>query len=149
MSNIEESETTLRLERLIPAPPEVLFVLWMEPAQLVKWWAPEGYEALVHSLDTRLGGRWRIGLRRSGNSTLAISGVYSIVEPPRRLAFTWAWEAECGARGHETEVIVTFHAIPGGTRLVLLQKRFESKQARDKHNAGWSSSFDRLAMIAS
>ena len=29
-----------------------------------------------------------------------------------------------------------------------LQKRFESKQARDNHNVGWSSSFDRLMKIA-
>jgi hypothetical protein len=43
---------------------------------------------------------------------------------------------------------VNFEATPGGTRLVLLQQRFESKQARDNHNAGWSSSFDRLTKVA-
>jgi Activator of Hsp90 ATPase homolog 1-like protein len=58
------------------------------------------------------------------------------------------WEGESGARGHETEVMVTFEATPGGTRLVLLQQRFENKQARDSHNVGWSSSFDRLAKIS-
>jgi len=45
MSNAHVSETTLRLERLIPSPPEVLFALWTEPAQLLKWWGPEGYES--------------------------------------------------------------------------------------------------------
>jgi hypothetical protein len=55
--------------------------------------------------------------------------------------------AQSGA-GHETEVEVNFEAAPGGTRLVLLQQRFESKQARDNHNAGWSSSFDRLTKVA-
>jgi len=102
------SETTLRLERLIPAPPEILFALWTEPAQLVKWWAPDGYEAAVHTFDARPGGRWRIVLRGADVGSLALSGVYRIVEPPRRLAFTWAWENENGARGHETEVLVTF-----------------------------------------
>jgi uncharacterized protein YndB with AHSA1/START domain len=142
------SETTLRLERLIPSPPEVLFALWTEPAQLVRWWAPEGYEASVHFLDTRPSGRWRTTLRRSDSGALAISGVYRIVEPPRRLAFSWAWEDESGARGHETEVVVTFDATPGGTRLVLLQQHFESEQRRDGHNAGWSAAFERLAKIA-
>jgi len=42
MSGAKESETTLRLERLIPAPPALLFALWTEPAQLLRWWAPEG-----------------------------------------------------------------------------------------------------------
>jgi uncharacterized protein YndB with AHSA1/START domain len=148
MNEAKVSETTLRLERLIPSPPEVLFALWTDPAQLLRWWGPEGYEASVHVLDARPGGRWRTTLRGSDGNVLAMSGVYRIVEPPRRLAFTWAWEDASGGRGHETEVTVNFEATPGGTRLVLLQKRFESKQARDNHNIGWSSSFDRLTKIA-
>jgi len=75
---------------------------------------------------------------------MATSGIYRIVEPPRRLAFRWAWEDQSGARGHETEVTVGFESALGGTRLVLVQQRFESKQARDNHNRGWSASFDRL-----
>jgi len=141
------SETTLRLERLIPSPPELLFALWTEPAQLVRWWAPEGYEASVNDLDTRPGGSWRVTMRRADGGVVVTSGIYRIVEPPRRLTFTWAWEDESGARGHETEVVVSFEAAPGGTRVVLLQRRFESKQARDNHTVGWSSAFDRLTKI--
>jgi uncharacterized protein YndB with AHSA1/START domain len=148
MSNTKESQTSLRLERLMPSSPEVLFALWTEPAQLLRWWAPEGYEPAVDRLDVRPGGRWRTTLRRPDGSVLAMSGIYRIVEPPRRLAFTWAWEDENGARGHETEVTVSFEATPGGTRLMLLQQPFESKQARDSHTVGWSSSFDRLTKIA-
>jgi uncharacterized protein YndB with AHSA1/START domain len=148
MSIAETSETTLRVERLIPSPPEVLFALWTDPAQLIRWWAPEGYEASVRSLDTRPGGGWRITLHRPDGSVLAMSGIYRIVEPPHRLAFTWAWEDVNGARLHETEVTVKFEATTGGTRLALLQQRFESTQARDNHNAGWSACFDRIAKIA-
>jgi uncharacterized protein YndB with AHSA1/START domain len=148
MSDSEMDETTLRLERLIASPPEILFALWTEPAQLVRWWAPEGYEPSVDALDTRPGGRWRTTLRRSDGSVLATSGVYRVVEPPRLLAFSWAWEDEGGTRGHETEVVVNFEAAPGGTRLLLVQRRFASKQARDNHTNGWSASFDRLTRIA-
>jgi len=86
-------------------------------------------------------------LRRSDGSVLATSGVYRVVEPPRLLAFSWAWEDESGTRGHETEVVVNFEAAPGGTRLVLVQRRFASKQARDNHTNGWSACFDRLTGI--
>jgi uncharacterized protein YndB with AHSA1/START domain len=141
------NETTLRLERLIPAPPEVLFALWTEPAQLMRWWAPDGYQTSVDALDTQPGGRWRTTLHRSGSPALALSGVYRIVEPPTRLAFSWAWEDASGARGHETEVMVTFEATPGGTRLVLLQARFENQQVRDGHNNGWSGCLDRITMM--
>lgn len=147
MSDNSLSDSALNLERLIPSSPEVLFTLWIEPAHLLKWWAPDGYQCSVDSLDARPGGRWRTILSSSDGRQVAISGVYRIVEPPRRLAFSWAWEDDNGARGHETEVSVDFIPVPGGTRLVLVQQRFQSKQARDNHVVGWSSSFDRLMKL--
>jgi len=147
MSAVETGETTLRLERLIAAPPELLFALWTDPAELVRWWPPVGCEAAVDALDTRPGGRWRTILRRADGGTAAMSGVYRIVEPPRRLSFTWAWEDAEGRRGHETEVTVSFEATAGGTRLVLVQQRFESSDACDRHTIGWASSLDRLATL--
>jgi uncharacterized protein YndB with AHSA1/START domain len=44
-------------------------------------------------------------------------------------------------------VTVTFEATPGGTRLVLLQQRFESPQARGNHSRGWAACFDRMAIV--
>src|SRR5271154_7050172 len=55
-----------------PALPEILFALWTEPAQLVKWWAPDGYEAAVHTFDARPGGRWRIVLRGADGGSPAL-----------------------------------------------------------------------------
>jgi uncharacterized protein YndB with AHSA1/START domain len=145
MSDVEDA--VLRMERLIPSPPEMLFALWIEPADLVKWWAPDGYVAEVDTLDVRPDGRWRTVLRRPDGSGVAASGVYRIVEPPHRLAFTWAWEDASGTRGHETEVSVSFEPAPGGTRLVLMQQQFETRQACDNHNRGWAASFDRITAI--
>lgn len=140
-------ETRLALERLIPASPEDLFELWVDPAQLCRWWAPNGYQCSVDALETRPGGRWRTSMSRSGSKAIAISGIYRVVERPRRLAFTWAWEQDDGSRGHETEVSVTFEPVTGGTRLVLVQQSFENRQERDRHSFGWSTSFDRLERI--
>ena len=148
MSDATMSEPMLSIERLIPAPPEVLFALWTEPVQLARWGAPDGYEPTVHALDVRPGGRWRTTLRASDGRVVATCGVYRIVDPPCRLVFTWAWEKPNGDPGHETEVSVSFEATPGGTRLVLVQQRFESKDARDRHDAGWAASLNRLAKIA-
>jgi uncharacterized protein YndB with AHSA1/START domain len=147
MSDVTAGEATLRLERLIPSPPDELFALWTQPAQLAKWWAPDGYQATVHELDVRPGGRWRTTLRAADGRVVATRGVYRVVEPSRRLVFTWAWEDANGAAGHETEVSVTFDATLGGTRLVLVHQRFESRDARDRHAAGWTASFERQAEI--
>jgi len=141
------NDRELRLERLIAAPPDSVFELWTEPELLITWWGPQGYEVTAHALDVRPGGRWRTTMRSPDGAVRTVSGVYRAVEPPRRLVFTWAFE-DGGARGEESEVIVTFEAAPGGTRLVLLQRSFAAKETRDRHRQGWSSSFDRLARIA-
>ena len=148
MSGADETGRTLRLERFIPSSPEDLFGLWIEPGQIARWWAPDGYEATVHDLDVRPGGRWRIVLRGSGGRELAMGGFYHIVEPPQRLAFSWTWEEEPGTRGSETEVTVSFEPVQGGTRLVLVHQNFHSKDARDRHSVGWSASFDRLTDLS-
>jgi uncharacterized protein YndB with AHSA1/START domain len=143
-----QSEMIVRLERLIPIQPDLLFAMWIDPAQLVRWWAPEGYEPSVRSLDSNPGGRWRITMRGADGAEVATSGVFRVVDPPHRLSFTWAWEDATGRRGHETQVTVRFEPAPGGTRLVLIHEQFERPENRDNHHRGWSGSFDRMSAIA-
>ena len=144
----ELDDATLRLERLIASPPELLFALFVEPAQLIRWWAPDGYEAAVDVLDVRPGGGWRVILKRKDGARLMNSGVYRVIERPHLLSFTFAWEDASGTRGHDTDVTVSFEPTPGGTRLVLTQRRFDRKEDRDSHHRGWSACFDRIRVIA-
>lgn len=149
MSQAAASDTrALRLERLIAAPPDRVFGFWTEPDLLVQWWGPDGYDVPVRALDLRPGGRWRTTMRSPEGNQLHVSGRYRMIDKPRRLVFTWAWDQENGSPGHETEVTVTFDAAPGGTRLELAQQTFQSREIRDSHGKGWSSSFDCLARVA-
>ena len=144
---IADDENTLLIELFIPSPPNLLFALFVEPGELIKWWAPDGYAAAVDVLAVSPGGRWRVVMSRPDGAKLVNSGEYHLIEPPRRLAFSFAWEDASGSRGHDTEVIVSFEQVAGGTRLVLIQQRFESRQARDNHHRGWSACFDRIGTI--
>lgn len=143
-----QDDQVLRIERLIPASPERLFELWSEPSELVKWWGPDGFDVPASALDVRPGGHWRTTMRSPQGDLHTVSGVYRTIDKPRRLVFTWGWDDDTGLRGHETEVTVTFEPAPGGTRIVLLQQAFENKDQRDRHNQGWSSSFECLARVA-
>jgi uncharacterized protein YndB with AHSA1/START domain len=77
-----------------------------------------------------------------------VSGIYRVIEPPRRLVFTWAWDDDAGMRGHETEVTVTFEPAPGGTRMTLVQQTFADVDGRGRHAHGWTLSFVCLAREA-
>lgn len=141
------SDTELRLERLIAATPDRVFAHWVEPALLIKWWGPEGYDVPFHAIDARPGGQWRTTMRAPDGKRFTVSGIYRTIEPPRRVVFSWAWEDDKGVRGHETEVTVNLEPAPGGTRLVLVQKEFDTKDSRDRHGEGWGSALNRFTQL--
>jgi uncharacterized protein YndB with AHSA1/START domain len=134
-------DRVLRLERVIAATPQRLFALWSEPEELARWWGPDGFTCPHYDMDVRPGGRWRTTMRRPDGTEHIVSGIYRVIDPPRRISFTWGWDDDAGLRGHETEVNVTFEPVPGGTRMVLTQQTFRDKDSRDRHQHGWSSSF--------
>jgi uncharacterized protein YndB with AHSA1/START domain len=137
-----EEDRTLVIERVFKAPPDRVFAAWTDPAILVKWWGPEGFNTPECAMDVRAGGAWRTKMV-GPDGAHSVSGVYREITPPRRLVFTWAWEQD-GNRGHETVVDVTFEPVTGGTRMRLVQSLFDNVGERDMHNQGWSSSFNDL-----
>ena len=143
-----KDDITLRMERIIAAPPERLFELWTEPQELVKWWGPEGFTTPKQAMDVRPGGRWRTTMRSPDGKNHTVSGIYRAIEPPKRLVFTWGWDDDAGLRGHETEITVTFEPTTGGTRMVLLQQGFADTDSRGRHEHGWGSSFVCLEQVA-
>lgn len=142
------TEQALVLKRVFNAPPEVVFRAWTEPARIVKWWGPDGCTAPVCEIDLRPGGAWRTCILSSDGKEHFVGGIYTEIEPPEKLTFTWAWETD-GVPGHEMLVAVEFHDRDGSTELVLTQTRFESPKSRDDHEKGWSSSLDCLQRILS
>ena len=142
------NDNVLEMERLIPAPPERVFEYWTEPELVAKWFGPGEFDVPSSDLDLRPGGKWRTTIRSPEGKLRTVSGVYSAIEPPRRLVFTWAWDDDNGVRGHETQVTVTLEPTPGGTRLRLLQEDFQNREVRDRHNGGWTSSLSKLQRLA-
>jgi uncharacterized protein YndB with AHSA1/START domain len=122
-----------------------VFDAWVDSDILVKWWGPEGFDVPALDMDVRLGGQWHTTMRSPEGKLHSASGIYRTIERPRRLVLTWGWDDEDGMRGDETEVTVTFDPEPGGTRLVLLQEEFDTRENRDSHQEGWSSSLDKLS----
>jgi uncharacterized protein YndB with AHSA1/START domain len=145
--SIATDDHVLHMERLIAAPPERVFQYWTEPELFMRWFGPEGYDIPQYDGDLRPGGRWRTTMRSPEGKVMRVSGVYRAIDPPRRLVFTWAWDGDTGP-GHETEVTVLFEPTPGGTRLRLTHQTFESKDSRDNHRFGWTSTLNKLEKLS-
>lgn len=136
--------TTLRMTRDFKASPQKVYDAWTDPKMLVQWWGPEGMTTPECKMDVREGGAWKTTMTSAKEGgAYTVSGVYKVLDRPGHLCFSWGWTNE-GKRGHETEIDVTFKAIEGGTRMTMVQKVFAEAEQVDKHNQGWSSSFNDL-----
>ena len=84
-------DAILKIEREFSAPPDVVYNAWINPEILVKWWGPEGMTTPDFKLDVHEGGSWTTTMEGSEGNRVTTSGVYKVLEPPKRLVFTWAW----------------------------------------------------------
>lgn len=141
---MSDDGSILRMERIFPAEPQRIFQAWTDPEQLVRWWGPEGMTTPRCEMDVREDGTWLTTMRNADGEEFTVSGVYRVIDPPRRLVMTWAWHNDGVRDGHETEISIDFDAVDGGTRLVLEQKSFKEPEHRDRHRGGWESSFNEL-----
>ena len=56
------STNTVRLHRVLRAPPERVYRAFLDPGAMVKWLPPHGFTGQVHEMDARVGGRYRMSL---------------------------------------------------------------------------------------
>jgi uncharacterized protein YndB with AHSA1/START domain len=144
---LEEHNIKLELSRVFDAPRELVWRAWTDTNQFRQWFGAAACDgALLESakVDARVGGRYRIQVRRADGEYFTTAGSYREVKPPERLVFTWAFEKDgSGDEFGEVEppemlVTLEFHARGKQTELVLTHEKFASAESRDRHEQGWS-----------
>jgi uncharacterized protein YndB with AHSA1/START domain len=138
----DSPQQTLVVRRTIQASPERLFAAWTEPEQLRAWWGPEGVVCIAADVDLRPGGRYRIGNQLPDQRVLWIVGEFELVEPPRRLVYTWRVE---GLSETEERVTVQFESQGAATEVIVTHERIPSREIRDQHEQGWEGCLSGLA----
>lgn len=142
-SRPQSLEITLRIQRTFAAPRAEVFNAWTDPEALKRWWGPAGYDTPSAAVDLRVGGRYRLGMRKlPDGEVFYLTGIYHVVQPPEKLVYTWSWESN--PEHGETLVTVEFHDRGGVTDVLLLHERFRSEHSRQEHSRGWAGCLERL-----
>jgi len=137
----------IRLQRRFRSPREKVFRAWTRPEALKRWWCPNGWTPAEVQVDLRVGGTFRIGMRRlSGGAPVYVHGRFLEVTPPKRLIYTWRWDGAF-ERMPETRVTVEFLKIGRETDLVLTHENFSDIVLRHQHRTGWIAACDRMERI--
>jgi len=139
-----EAGISLQLTRVIKATPEAVFRAWTDAKEMKQWAAPEGMTIEKVESDPKVGGRYLIRMKSPDGQIHTAVGVYTAVDRPKRVAYTWKWQ---GTEGDDTLVTVEFNDLEGSTEVVLTHERFPDQAQKADHEQGWVSCLNRLEAL--
>jgi uncharacterized protein YndB with AHSA1/START domain len=123
----------------VEASPETIFPFFTDPTRLVQ---RKGVSA---ELDPRPGGGYRCNV----NGVDIASGEYVVIEPPRRVVFTWGWEGAGSPVPPGSSTVEITLTPDGASTIVRLTHRDLPAPAQPDHKEGWDHYLARLAVAAS
>lgn len=117
------------LSRVIAAPRERVFQAWTDPAQIVQWFGPDGFQVESLECDIRPGGRWRFVYTGPDGTRWDNRMVFLRIEAPLLI------EMEHGSdKDDDPErfyVIVTFDSQSDGKTVLTMRQLHPTKEQRD------------------
>ena len=137
---------TLTQIRVYRAPVERVYRALTDRHALAKWTAPDGFTAVVHELDARVGGRYRITfINFSNEQEHTFGGEYLEMLPNERIVATDRFE-NTELPG---EIITTYELrpVPAGTELTVEQAGLPDMIPADSCRLGWQQCFDLLGRV--
>jgi uncharacterized protein YndB with AHSA1/START domain len=137
----EAGRISLVVRRTIKAPAWRVFEAWTRGEHLQSWWGPRPITCPDASVDLRVGGTYRIANRFPDGTIAWIVGEYKIVDPPRKLVYTWSMDSEAWA---PQLVTVRFEARDAATEVIIVHEYLSDVTTRDQHEQGWIGCLDGL-----
>jgi uncharacterized protein YndB with AHSA1/START domain len=140
------STGTVRLHRVLKAPPERIYRAFLDPEAMVKWLPPHGFTGKVHHLDAKVGGTYKMSFKNfsSGNSH-SFGGSYLELVPNERIRHTDKFD-DPNLPG-EMQVTVTLKAVSCGTELNVVQEGIPSAIPVEMCYLGWQESLKLLGQL--
>jgi uncharacterized protein YndB with AHSA1/START domain len=135
-------DQTVRIERTFQAPVEAVFRAWTTEEVMRRWWQAErGWETTEAEVDLRVGGAVRVVMRDPAKEVdYGGGGIYTEVDPPTRLAFTWIWDGDT----RRTLIEIDFEEVDGMTAVRFTHSGLWDEAAVRAHEDGWGNILDGL-----
>lgn len=139
-------ERTIRLHRVLRAPPERVYRAFLDPAAICKWYPPHGFTCTIHALDARVGGKFRMSFTNFGTGqSHAFGGTYLELVPNERIRNTDAFE-DPGLPGQMT-LTLTLRPVTCGTEAVIVQENVPEGIPLEFCYLGWQECLGLLAQL--
>lgn len=137
---------TVRLHRVLTAPPERVYRAFLDADAMSKWLPPNGFTCKVHQLDAKVGGRYRMTFTNfsTGNGH-SFGGTYQELRPNEYLKYSDTFE-DPNMPGEMTTT-VTLKAVIGGTDVQIVQEGIPAAIPVEMCYLGWQESLVLLGKL--
>jgi uncharacterized protein YndB with AHSA1/START domain len=137
---------TVRLHRVLRAPPERVYRAFLDADAIVKWLPPNGFTGKVHHLEAKVGGTYGMSFTSlaTGDSH-AFGGEYLELVPNERIRHTDKF-VDPNLPG-TMQVTVSFAKVSCGTELNIVQEGIPDAIPLEACYLGWQESLALLAML--
>jgi len=112
---------TFTIERTFAHPVSRVFAAFADPGAKRAWFVgPEGFESTEHELDFRVGGTEHLSTGMPDGRTVTFDAQYRDIVDDDRIIY--AYDMTLGGRRISVSLAsLEFHAVDGGTRLVVTE----------------------------
>ncbi len=140
------STNTVRLHRVLRAPPERIYRAFLDADAMAKWLPPNGFTGKVHHMDARVGGSYKMSFTNftSGNSH-SFGGSYLELVPNERLRWTDKFD-DPNLPGEMTNT-VRLTKVSVGTEIRIVQTGIPDVIPAEACVLGWQESLTLLAKL--
>jgi len=137
---------TVRLHRVLRAPPDRVYRAFLDPSAMVKWLPPHGFTGTVHEMDARVGGGYRMSFTNFGTgSSHAFGGTYVELIPNERIRYSDRFD-DPNLPG-EMQVSISLAPVSCGTELTIVQEGIPAAIPVEMCYLGWQESLGLLARL--
>lgn len=137
---------TIRLHRVLRAPPERVYRAFIDPAAMCKWLPPNGFTATIHHMDAKVGGSFKMSFTNfTTQSGMSFGGEYLELIPNEKLRYTDVFD-DPNLPGMMT-VTVLLKEVFCGTELNITQEGVPSVIPAEACYMGWQESLSLLAKL--
>lgn len=137
---------TVRLHRVLRAPPERVYRAFLDADAMVKWLPPNGFTGKVHHLDAKVGGTYRMSFTNlATGASHSFGGEYLELVPHELIRNTDRFD-DPNLPG-TLLVTVTLKQVSCGTELDILQEGIPEVIPVEACYLGWQESLALLGML--
>lgn len=135
---------TVRLHRVLRAPPERVYRAFLNADAMAKWLPPHGFTGRVHQLDARVGGTYRMSFTNfTTGQSHAFGGEYLELVPNARVCYSDTFD-DPNLPG-TMKTTVSLNAVSCGTELNIVQEGIPEAIPVESCYLGWQESLAQLA----